>query len=86
MAHLSMEDIPTPNPWQPYPNPARDHWHVNAPDDAWRLRVTDGLGRILFDGLPPQTLDVSMWPSGIYMAEMQTKRGTFVCKWRVASF
>jgi len=86
MAHLSIEDIATPNPWQPFPNPARDHWHVNAPDDAWRLRVTDGLGRILFDGLPPQTLDVSMWPSGIYMAEMQTKRGTFVCKWRVASF
>ncbi len=85
MEHLDQEAGLDPRSWIPYPNPARDHWHVNAPEDALRLKVFNSLGQTLFQGSPPQIIDVSTWAEGLYVAEMQTKRGTFVHKWRVDS-
>ena len=83
MSHLSLAEDAHPQSWHPSPNPAHDMWYVHPPVDALFLRITDSMGRTVYAGDPVPSIDVRAWTSGLYIAQMQTKRGTFVVKWRV---
>ncbi|NDD19914.1 MAG: T9SS C-terminal target domain-containing protein, partial [Flavobacteriia bacterium] len=67
----------------PFPQPASEVLQVNPPEDALYLEVVDASGRIVFRGAVPHALDVRNWQNGLYVARMQTKRGTFAQKWHI---
>ena len=63
--------------------PASDVWHVHPPEDALFLEVVDASGRVAYRGPVPEQIDVRHWQNGLYVARMQTKRGTFAVKWHI---
>lgn len=59
-----------------YPNPARDEMRLVAPADS-RIRIYDVLGRLVRDAAMPPSgeallLDVSRWPTGLYLAVVES--------------
>ncbi|MEY2998927.1 MAG: hypothetical protein RLZZ02_736 [Bacteroidota bacterium] len=83
MVHLDDFEEPVSKPWAPFPQPASEVLQVNPPEDALYLEVVDASGRIVFRGAVPHALDVRNWQNGLYVARMQTKRGTFAQKWHI---
>jgi hypothetical protein len=65
-----------------YPNPVKDVFRVEIPDDAETLFLTDATGRILFSDKVSEDKIISISalsgkPSGIYYLKVNSKKNTF---------
>ena len=58
--------------WHIFPNPARERVTLRLPKSASYVRITDAFGRGVFAGEldREQEIDVSAWPRGTYIANV----------------
>lgn len=62
-----------------YPNPAGDHVTISGANDLAAIRLYDILGNLVYEqrvtNRSQQTINLSAFPAGAYMAELQTASG-----------
>jgi hypothetical protein len=69
--------------WTVFPNPMWNEVKLVVPE-AGVLQVVDACGRMIYFGQfasGAQTLDVSTWSCGTYIAQFQCARATWRMKW-----
>lgn len=63
------------------PNPASRHLYVAHPDPIGQITLVNALGQAVLQAQPEQTsatLDLPPLPSGIYLLEIRTEKGTYL--------
>ncbi|MBN1144160.1 MAG: M4 family metallopeptidase [Bacteroidales bacterium] len=64
------------NPFNIYPNPVTGMLKIEY-DQPYRICIFNLQGVQLFSGTNDSVIDLSLWPSGIYILELTTKQGRY---------
>jgi polyhydroxybutyrate depolymerase len=79
---LATENQATNNPRKLYPNPTRSILHVATPmAHNAQMRVFNAVGQTMYDGPWMSTLDVALWPAGIYTLVLYGQGPTEAQRW-----
>ena len=53
-----------------FPNPASSMIYISSPEQTKNIRIYNAVGRIVYDGVAPSQIDVSLWDDGIYFIKL----------------